>query len=141
MGIFSDTLTIVAPVMGFILVSATFYINNLSGDITSASGREVRAASLLFFISFLGGGVLLTISIWESVSAPLMYWLLTLWIVLSVITGSLLTGRLAIALVKGADEIMPDEPESDYIPADDGPETNSPEVATPERDRSIEDSS
>lgn len=134
MGIFTDSLTVVAPIMGLLLVAATFYMNNLAGDIKFASGKELKAASFLFFISFVGGAGILLVAIWQLVSKSLMYWILSAWIVLSTLAGSVLTGRLAYELIRGTDDISLEDTADSEIPIDESSEDSSLEADTGEKE-------
>lgn len=131
MGIFADSITVVAPIMGLLLVAATFYINNIIGDIEDANEFEIKVASAMFFISFLGGGGLLMLSIWEPVSALQMRLLLTEWIALSALTGALLAGRMVVALLWGVDEIPYEGGSEVEIPTEGISEDSSAEIGTP----------
>ena len=116
MGIFSTGISIVAPVMGLLLVSTTFYIGELrGGDLLESSRRGVQLAIGLFFISFFSGGVLLVLSICRCISSSVMRMFLYLWTGASILTGLLLTGTLAFDVVYGHDDVpdedIPDIPE------------------------------
>lgn len=122
MSIFETTISIVAPIMGLLLVAATSYVHELTGDVVFENKTTLRWLSALFLLSFVGGGGLLLLAIWRLVSEAYMRGSLSLWIIISLITGILLTSRLIKQLTQN--EGIPEEEEADPIPVDEDSDPN-----------------
>jgi hypothetical protein len=90
----SNGISIIAPLMGLLLVGATSYAKGLSGDIIDVNGREIKTLASLFGISFLGGGSLLISVVWDVFSDTVFKFYLSIWVIIVVITGFLLTLRI-----------------------------------------------
>lgn len=91
----SNSITLVASLMGLLLVGVTSYAQTVSSNPEAGpTSRLYNLFRISFAISFGGGGVLLILSLWGLVSESIFQVLLTLWIIAVVLTGSVITLQL-----------------------------------------------